>query len=71
MTDIMPIETYCEERDKMRRVVLDALDKWASEEFSRSRGGWKDQDLSNLFPALDRHFDTCMARFDIKSEATK
>lgn len=68
MSDIITNEVYQVERDKMRRAVLDALDQWARDEFNRSRGGWQDKDLANLFAALDRHFDACLSRFGISNE---
>lgn len=65
-------------RDEMRRYVLDALDTWARARFGHTefvRGlagaGWQDQDLPNLFPALDRHFETCIARFGVTVEGDR
>lgn len=65
MTDT---KEWREDRDKMRRAVLDALDQWARVEFGRTHAGWQDQDLQNLFPALNAHFETCMTRFNISVE---
>jgi glycosidase len=66
-------------REEFRRHMLDAMDAWAKARYSHTdfvrvnRGGpgWKDQDLPHLFPALDEHFERCIARFFPEKDGTK
>jgi hypothetical protein len=51
----------------MRDCVLRALDRFAAEDLPTlaNAHGWKDQDLPDLFKALDVHFDRLIARYSI------
>jgi len=58
-------------RDLMRDRVLNALDRFANENLPMlaAADGWKDQDLPELFEALDRHFDRLIERYSIPLSA--
>jgi hypothetical protein len=42
-------------KNKVRDAVLGALDYAVIETFGSDRSGWKDEELPNLFKALDAH----------------
>ena len=53
---------YTDFQEDIRRVILDALDEYASRK--RFGHGWKDEDLSALFAGVDAHTKTLAERIN-------
>lgn len=50
--------------DAFRAAVLRAFDETAAQLFV-GKVGWNDQDLAKLFPAIDRHTETLVHRYNV------